>query len=59
MQQTKKEFLSIQEFANAIGVTTQTIRRWDKSGKLKPDHKTPSGYRMYSRTQIETYFEKQ
>lgn len=50
-------FLSIKEFAKEIGVTEQTLRNWDKSGKLKPHHRTPSGYRIYSREQVNGYFE--
>ena len=30
----KQQYLTIQEFAQAIGVCTQTVRRWDKQGKL-------------------------
>lgn len=32
------EYLSIGEFAKKIGVTIQTLRNWDKTGKLKPNH---------------------
>lgn len=49
-------FLSITEFATAIGVHDQTLRVWDKEGKLKPHHKTPSGRRVYSADQIQKYF---
>ena len=54
----KQQYLTIQEFAQAIGVCTQTVRRWDKQGKLSPHHKTPNGYRMYTQEQIENYLQK-
>jgi DNA-binding transcriptional MerR regulator len=54
----KQQYLTIQEFAQAIGVCTQTVRRWDKQGKLSPHHKTPNGYRMYTQEQIENYLKK-
>lgn len=28
-------YISINKFAERIGVTVQTLRNWDKSGKLK------------------------
>lgn len=51
------EFLSVGEFAKAIGVTIKTLRNWDKSGKLKPHHRTVGGQRVYTEEQIEEYFE--
>lgn len=35
-----------------IGRTPQTLRNWDKSGKLKPHHKGSNGYRYYSKEQL-------
>ncbi len=37
------EFILIGEFAKKIGVTIQTLRNWDKTGKLKPSHISKSG----------------
>ncbi len=37
-----------------LGISTQTLRNWDKSGKLSPHHKGKSGYRYYSIEQIES-----
>lgn len=53
---TKPQFLTVTQFADAIGVHEQTVRVWDKTGRLKPHHKTPSGRRMYSPDQVEKYF---
>ena len=33
------------------GVTPQTLRNWDKSGKLHPHHTSENGYRYYSEEQ--------
>ncbi len=38
---------TIKEFANLINVTTQTLRNWDKNGKLIPI-KLKSGHRRYT-----------
>lgn len=39
-------------FASLVGVTTQTLRNWDKSGKLKPEFVSDTGYRYYSEAQL-------
>ena len=46
------QFYSIGETAKLIGITPQTLRDWDKHGKLKPHHIASSGYRYYSLEQI-------
>ena len=48
-------YMSIKKFADAIGVTEQTLRNWDKSGKLKPAYRSESGYRYYSDLQLSKY----
>lgn len=48
-------YLTSSEFAKAIGIHIQTLRHWDKTGKLKPHHKTPGGKRFYTRNQINTF----
>lgn len=58
MQEQDRQFLTIAEFALQIGVNSQTLRRWDKDGKLKPHHRTPNGYRIYAQEQVNRYFEQ-
>lgn len=36
-----------------MDVSAQTLRNWEKSGKLIPDYKTSSGYRYYSQEQVD------
>lgn len=48
-------YFSTGEFAKLIGVTSATLRVWDKSGKLKPVHKSENGYRYYSKEQVAQY----
>lgn len=47
-----KEIYTISEFAEIVGVTIQTLRNWDKSGKLKPAQLTEGGNRLYSYKQV-------
>lgn len=46
------KYYSIRAFAKILGVTPQTLRNWDKSGKLKPHHTASNGYRYYSHEQL-------
>jgi len=41
----------IGEFAQLIGKSTQTLRRWDEQEILKPHHVTPLGIRYYTEGQ--------
>lgn len=47
-----KDYMSIKKFAEAVGVTEQTLRNWDKSGQFKPAYRSNSGYRYYSKEQV-------
>jgi excisionase family DNA binding protein len=49
-----KDLISIGEAAELLGVSIDTLRRWDKSGRLKAS-KSSGGHRLYSRFQIELY----
>jgi predicted site-specific integrase-resolvase len=39
--------VSIQEAAEFLGVAAQTLRRWEREGRLIPDERTPGGRRRY------------
>lgn len=45
-------YLSIGKMAKSLGVTEQTLRNWDKSGRLKPAYIAESGYRYYTDEQL-------
>jgi predicted site-specific integrase-resolvase len=49
---------SISEFAKKIGVTIQTLRDWDKSGKLKPAYRSKGNHRYYSENQLNEILQK-
>ena len=40
--------IKVGEAANILGVTVQTLRRWEKTGELLPDKKTEGGTRYYA-----------
>jgi CheY-like chemotaxis protein len=41
------DVLTISEAADFLGVSTATLRNWDRSGKLKPRRHPQNGYRIY------------
>ena len=47
------KYYSINKFAKIIGVTSQTLRNWEQSGKLIPHHRSDSNYRYYSEEQLQ------
>ncbi len=44
----EKDKLTVGEVAELLGVTTTTLRNWDKSGKLKPERNPENKYRLYA-----------
>lgn len=56
------EVYSIEQFADLLSVSKDTLRRWDKSGKLTARRNGISGYRFYTEKelkiceQLELYF---
>lgn len=48
-----KEILSLSDAAAFLGVSKQTLRRWDKSGRLQAVRHPVNGYRYYRRSDLE------
>ncbi|RLG27705.1 MerR family DNA-binding transcriptional regulator [Methanosarcinales archaeon] len=48
-----KDFLTIKEAAELVGVTAETLRNWDRRGKLVPARHPVNGYRLYRRKDLE------
>jgi len=51
-----KEYLSLSEAAELIGKSKETLRRWDREGKLSAVREPISNYRVYKREQVESLF---
>lgn len=47
------DYLSIQEASKYLGVSSQTLRRWDAERKLKSIRHPGNGYRYYKRSDLE------
>ena len=54
-----EKYYSIHAFSKILGVTPQTLRNWDRLGKLKPHHTAENGYRYYSQEQLDSILDNQ
>lgn len=50
------KYLTISEAAELIGKSKETLRRWDREGKLMAVREPMSNYRVYERKQVEKLF---
>ena len=50
-----KKYYSISEVADILGKSTETLRRWDRDGKLPAVREPMSNYRVYSEDQLELF----
>lgn len=48
-----KDFLTIKEAAEFLGVSTETLRNWDRNGKLVPTRNPFNHYRIYRKSDLE------
>src|SRR5690554_2300380 len=51
-----KKYLSLSETAELLGKSKETLRRWDREGKLPAAREPMSNYRVYPKSQIEDIF---
>lgn len=49
---TLEKYYTVNQFSKILGVTPQTLRNWDRVGKLHPHHTSTNGYRYYSSEQL-------
>lgn len=50
------EYLSLSEAAKLIGKSKETLRRWDREGKLTAVREPMINYRVYSKAEVQTLF---
>lgn len=48
-----KEYISLEEASNMIGKSKETLRRWDREGKLNALREPVSNYRVYRKADIQ------
>ena len=50
-----KDYYSLSEAAELLGKSKETLRRWDRDGKLEAAREPISNYRVYKKTQLEMF----
>ncbi len=49
----RDDYLIVSKAAEILGVSTGTLRNWDREGKLKAERNPVNRYRMYRRRDLE------
>ena len=52
------DYLTISEAADYLGVSTTTLRNWDKAGKLIPYRHPINGYRLYLAADLDHFLKR-
>ena len=52
------EYMSVKKAAQFLGVTSNTLRNWEKSNKIKTHRNPTNCYRLYCREDLERLLEK-
>ena len=52
------EYLTILDASKFLKVTAQTLRNWDKAGKLKPHRHPINNYRLYKKSDLKRLLKK-
>ena len=53
-----RDFISIRQAADMIGVSPATLRNWDRGGKLKAVRNPANRYRLYRVEDVHAFLEK-
>ncbi len=48
-----RDYLTIREAASFLGVSPNTLRNWERSGKITTHRHPLNGYRLYKQTDLE------
>ena len=57
-QKMNSQLLTISQSAKMLGVSIQTLRRWDDSGRLSSVSRKAAGHRYYSKSNIENHIKE-
>ena len=55
MSRRLDEYLRVKEAAVLLGISADTLRNWDRADRLKPLRHPINGYRLYRRSELETF----
>ncbi len=52
VKEMKSELITVKQASEILGVNPETLRRWDRAGKLKAKRHPMNSYRLYKLTDI-------
>ncbi len=53
------KYYSVAQVADILGISKETLRRWDKNGKLVPQRHPENNYRVYHHSQLQQFEQAQ
>ena len=53
-----RDYLTVSEAADFLGVSAATLRNWDRAGKVKATRHPVNGYRLYRKEDLSNLLEK-
>ncbi|MBI4063457.1 MAG: helix-turn-helix domain-containing protein [Elusimicrobia bacterium] len=53
-----KNYLTVSKAAAFLGVSSSTLRNWDRTGKLKARKQPISGYRLYQKSELNLFLKQ-
>ncbi|MBU4273486.1 MAG: helix-turn-helix domain-containing protein [Planctomycetes bacterium] len=58
MSENLRDYLTVSEAAEFVGVSAATLRNWDRAGKVKAIRHPVNGYRLYRKEDLSSLLEK-
>ena len=53
-----RDYLLIRDAASFLGVSEATLRNWDREGKIAAYRNPVNGYRLFRRSDLETFLKR-
>ena len=53
-----KDYVTVKEAAQILGVAPLTLRRWDNSSKLRAYRNPVNGYRLYKKSELKLFLKR-
>lgn len=58
MAENLRNYLTVSEAADFLGVSAATLRNWDRAGKVKATRHPVNGYRLYRKEDLSNLLEQ-
>ena len=58
MARNLRDYLTVSEAAEYLGVSASTLRNWDRAGKVRATRHPVNGYRLYRKEELANLLEK-